>query len=107
MTFLEGSIASQLKENRRDDMKSKKTELQDNFSMICEDFIDGNHPTKILHKSYNQQFVKIMGSISDQSLRRQQMVLNFLTSADLTDDQREKIFDALETYPLRNHVLWR
>jgi len=38
-----------------------------------------------------------MGSISDQPLRRQQMVLNLLTSADLTNDQRAKVFDSLET----------
>jgi len=68
--------------------------------LICEDFIDGNHPTKILHKNYNEKFVKIMGSISGNSLRRQQMVLNLLTSADLTNDQRAKVFNALETYTL-------
>jgi len=111
MTFLEGSTQSQLKE-RRDDMRSKQTEdkeemtlnkeeVKDRFAMICEDFIDGNHPTKILHKSWNEQFVQIMGSISYQPLRRQQMVLNLLTSADLTDDQRVKVFNALETNTIR------
>jgi len=104
MTFLEEStlkqLKDQLKSNRtdvKDEMKSSQTEVKDKFAMICEDFIDGNHPTKILHKSWNEKFVKIMGSISYQPLRRQQMVLNLLTSADLTDDQRVKVFNALET----------
>jgi len=107
MTFLEGSSASQLKDeikskqiDDKDEVKSNQRELQDNFSLICEQFIDGNHPTKILHKSWNEQFVKIMGSISAQPLRRQQMVMNLLTSADLTDDQRAKVFNALETSTL-------
>jgi len=78
-------------------MKSKQIEVEDRFTRICEEFIDGNHPTKILHKSWNEKFVQIMGSISQTSLRRQQMVLNLLTSADLTDDQRSKVFNALET----------
>ena len=68
--------------------------------MICEEFIDENHPTKILHKSWNEKFVKIMRSISGTTLRRQQMVINLLTSADLTDDQRIKVFNALETITL-------
>jgi len=105
MTFLEGSTESQLKAGRKgsnqtevkDEMKSKQGEVRDNFALICEEFIDGNHPTKILHKSWNEKFVKIMGSISDRPLRRQQMVMNLLTSADLTDDQRIKVFNALET----------
>jgi len=108
MTFLEESTKSQLDQKRRDEkgskqtevkdeMGSKQTEVKDKFAMICEEFIDGNHPTKILHKSWNEKFVKIMGSISGESLRRQQMVLNLLTSADLTDDQRSKVFNALES----------
>jgi len=107
MTFLEGSTASQLREGREKmrsekgevkvEMKSNRGEVEDRFVMICEEFIDGNHPTKILHKSWNERFVKIMGSISDRQLRRQQMVMNLLTSADLTDDQRTKVFAALET----------
>jgi len=93
MTLLEGSTVAQLREERKG---LKKGEIEDKFIMICEEFIDGNHPTKILHKSWNEQFVKIMGSISDQSMRRQQMVMNLLTSADLTDDQRTKVFNTLE-----------
>ena len=111
MSILEGSTQSQLKEERKD-MKSEKgevkderelshIEVQDRFALICEEFIDGNHPTKILHKSWNEKFVKIMGSISDQTLRRQQMVMNLLTSADLTDDQRSSVFTALETNTLK------
>jgi len=63
MTFLEGSTIAQLKERKemrskqtemKDEMKSMQTEVKDKFVMICEEFIDGNHPTKILHKSFNQ-----------------------------------------------------
>jgi len=100
MTFLEGSTCSKLKEER-DELDLNRGEIEDKFVRICEEFIDGNHPTKILHKSWNEKFVKIMGSISGTSLRRQQMVLNLLTSADLTDDQRSKVFNALETYTMK------
>jgi len=107
MSILEGSTIAQLQKRRdemrsekgevKDEMKSSYTEVQDPFALICEEFIDGNHPTKILHKSWNEKFIKIMGLISGKSLRRQQMVMNLLTSADLTDEQRAKVFDALET----------
>ena len=90
------SKQTEMKDEVKDERELSHTEVRDQFALICEEFIDGNHPTKILHKSWNEQFVNIMGSISDRQLRRQQMVLNLLTSADLTDDQRVKVFNALE-----------